>query len=378
MTFYRSIEQLVPSYDIRDLYTDNNTITRRTLPHSLPPELGGTVSNIVHLIWLGHEIPLFVQTNIIHWAECNPDYHIWVWIGFNKTNCNDLNNHFQNDNIQFIDCLNWLHTIKDNDAMWENGTHQQFMVLEKLFYHLRNEVFSYPTSTLNLAMLSDILRLAVLFMYGGLYFDVNDCYFSNQSTNTEPFIKKLPSSNYFNLPLGFMMRIGCCIGNAQARQIWSARVKLFYAQHNHTPIDEAAMFHGMPVTNDFLAAVPKSDFLFYVLIKLVANYYNILKLLVEKNGRTTFYTTIAATGPGFLHLNLYDFLRRCTNINSSNFIYYYSPIKFSEFYFSSGMPNHGTWYGQGSLERLERETIIAGLTVLRHCFPLVKPSEKKR
>lgn len=364
-----TVQGLYPCADIRSLY-DYKPVpelhqpqSEHDLYHHILSGHGTTVSAIIHLIWIGDEIPMFVQTNIVRWAEHNPDYEVWVWVGCNSISCDNLQSSFNFDNIKF---RNIAHTLKQLRCDFSQNN-----VIRELCDWLELVTMLQPGNSptgKNLSVFSDFFRLLFLYVYGGFYSDVNDLFFTSHKHSDDKtlIIKKLPPSKFFHLPLGFMMRQYVALENKsgsfngpepEKHKRWADSVDMLYKNFARNGQANNGFYTADENTRqntDFLAATPKNEFILTMLTKLYKKRTTLSQVFKKTHPKTEsrqgFINLIMkAAGPTFVFESLSEFLVH-NKLNNNNRFYCYFPIKFTEFYFPKYMSQHGSWYRGTSLE----------------------------
>ncbi len=110
--------------------------------------------NRIHVIWLG-SVPLNTlehphRRRLVEWAEANPDWEVWVWTDRQDRECVQLDNWCQSNGLRHMPI--WRDVI-----LWGTERSTILELLSEGFY----------------ANASDLLRLRILYQWGGLYVDVD-------------------------------------------------------------------------------------------------------------------------------------------------------------------------------------------------------------
>ena len=106
---------------------------------SARPETDTSLPPVLHMTWLGSPLPPKFAPNILSYVSLNPDHELWLWLDSSP------------------DTVNIGHKqIRVRDVNKETWTTRDML-----------------DSSTNFAMKSDILRLEILYKYGGIYLDID-------------------------------------------------------------------------------------------------------------------------------------------------------------------------------------------------------------
>ena len=106
---------------------------------SARPETDTSLPPVLHMTWLGSPLPPKFAPNILSYVSLNPDHELWLWL---DTSPDTVNIGHKQIRVRDVNKETW--TTRD---MLESCT--------------------------NFAMKSDILRLEILYKYGGIYLDID-------------------------------------------------------------------------------------------------------------------------------------------------------------------------------------------------------------
>ena len=106
---------------------------------SARPETDTSLPRVLHMTWLGSPLPPKFAPNILSYVSLNPDHELWLWLDTSPDNVN-----IGHKQIRVRDVNKETWTTRD---MLDRST--------------------------NFAMKSDILRLEILYKYGGIYVDID-------------------------------------------------------------------------------------------------------------------------------------------------------------------------------------------------------------
>ncbi|MBV4368642.1 hypothetical protein KUE00_18530 [Erwiniaceae bacterium CMYE1] len=121
----------------------------------------------IHYIWIGTEISLKDMCNIIHNSVVNKSYQIIIWtddIGFLRKTARQYefpSSRLQVKNINTV--FPRLKNMSDKDNLLSNSAN----FLHSLFLRMSHGYYA------NFACASDIARLVILYIEGGIYFDAD-------------------------------------------------------------------------------------------------------------------------------------------------------------------------------------------------------------
>lgn len=119
------------------------------------------IPQIAHYIWLGGTLPDYARSNILSFQAINPQWQVNVW----SDNPARLRNNLIDQGLSAT-ALNRITIVSVNDA------------LEQAPPHLRRDLSGVYAREVagtyrNYAAASDLLRLTVLYLHGGLYMDTD-------------------------------------------------------------------------------------------------------------------------------------------------------------------------------------------------------------
>ena len=106
---------------------------------SARPESNTSLPPVLHMIWLGSRLPPKFAPNILSYVSLNPDHELWLWLDTSPDTVN----------------------IKQQQVRVRDVNKETWSTRDML-----------DTST-NWAMKSDVLRLEILYKYGGIYVDID-------------------------------------------------------------------------------------------------------------------------------------------------------------------------------------------------------------
>lgn len=201
---------------------------------------------------------------------------------------------------------------------------------------------------INLAMLSDITRLFVLYVHGGIYADVNDRFCHNHKENGNYCVVKMPSTDFFQLPFGFAISLHLVpeyYNNTKVHE----KLENFYSALEQPNAMLVKPPKGLRVNNDFLAAEASNDFLFFTLESMSRELTVIKKLLFKRVTEETIQEVITTTGPTFINKKIKAYLKQKKLADKYQY-YFYFPIDFIEYYFKNYTPSDLTWLGSKVLQ----------------------------
>ncbi|XP_023335559.1 inositol phosphoceramide mannosyltransferase 3 [Eurytemora carolleeae] len=134
-------DQPVPEYiNMTRKHFPNQTDTKR-FSVDMEPEEDLVVPKLIHMVWVGSSLPLEYYKGPLSAVQYNPDYEVFLWLDEHTPVKEDLQNH---PNIK-------IKNIKDD--VW-----------------LNQDLLDQCT---NFAMFTDILRMDILYKYGGIYLDMD-------------------------------------------------------------------------------------------------------------------------------------------------------------------------------------------------------------
>lgn len=182
-----------------------------------PQEDSGFPTDIIHLIWFGDHIPWHYEQHVFRWVENNPQHTIWVHVGLNKLAIQALNQRFaplvMTGRLKFFDFLDILATMNT-----ELATTDEERVLVKTAQNYLLDEITLPNGSL--AAASDILRILLLYFFGGWYVDFDlapdlkryaaDRFVVNSKKHWCFYFERtysfLPLGNDYKLKFGFQLR----------------------------------------------------------------------------------------------------------------------------------------------------------------------------
>jgi hypothetical protein len=118
-----------------------------------------TVPKVINFIWVGKPIPDKYEQNIKRWAELNPTYQFQLWVDstllkdHRATPAQESQRFTSHKNIKVIDLV--------KDPLYQKMNNRRYFEDE-----LSGQAKNYAAA-------SDILRVEILYQYGGIYFDTD-------------------------------------------------------------------------------------------------------------------------------------------------------------------------------------------------------------
>jgi insecticidal toxin complex protein TccC len=119
------------------------------------------IPKIAHYVWLGGNLPDYARSNVISYAMDNPDWSVNLW----TDNPGKLTNYLIEQGLS-KDAFLHFHVWDVNQAIESVPAH-----LKRDFSDVYTREISGPYR--NYAAASDLLRLAILYRWGGLYMDTD-------------------------------------------------------------------------------------------------------------------------------------------------------------------------------------------------------------
>ena len=116
----------------------------------------------IHFIWLGKLLSEEGRDNLVHWRKTNPDYDINLWVDSAL-----FPDNFEEEN-QYIHFMEWA---KANNIRIRDVKEIHDEMYNKDFYD--DAVLGLNA---NFGEASDIARLEILYLEGGIYFDAKDIF----------------------------------------------------------------------------------------------------------------------------------------------------------------------------------------------------------
>lgn len=184
-----------------------------------PYYVDGFFPKIIHFVWIGDTIPKIFQENVLQWQKINPDYLILFWHENSplNTESTELVQWCHNNKLNLLSISNTLNGCLINESIYLNSLVKQ-----------------------NFGACSDILRLNLLYLFGGVYADFD--------------VRCLEPLGNLSSPDGILL-------NARKRKLFyhvdsieSLSELVSKDQHYNTCDDNL-------VTNDLIAAMPNiNDF----------------------------------------------------------------------------------------------------------------------
>jgi len=170
----------------------------------------------IHFIWLGSVIPQEYLTNIVNWSQINPEFKPFLWV----------DRHYSpNSSIS-------------KDLVAQNGIELKYIYAEKDLQTLTSSNFFkvwFNEQAPLYSIAADILRLAILYLYGGVY---SDCDVTCAS-NAKPLNEFLAGKLFVGYGRDNKVRDNCIIAAKSGNMLFlEALAKHFDNQYKHIEQDK--------------------------------------------------------------------------------------------------------------------------------------------
>jgi hypothetical protein len=226
------------------------------------PSLGKSIPRYAHFVWEGQEIRQEYLYNILRFQMLNPSYQVIVWTSRPMsvfTTLDRMASDTEESSYRYA-AFNFSRKInvESPERLFENLPYRLGAI------HARESRGPYK----NLAAASDIVRLAAIYLYGGIYLDVD------VSVNAPlPHIDSTKSFRVYGYKQG-MLTNGILAGVLKSRECFALlrQIENYYSEHKHVWDDKRSKPY-----DELSASIPMTD---------------------------RYSTTIAATGPEMIYNTL--------------------------------------------------------------------------
>lgn len=238
----------------------------------------------LHFIWIGSPLNSSNSKHVENWVtenvECK-DYDIYIWYDSKLL-----------DSKQEEEMLNYIININDDQSRVFMCDIRKYPIFSDVFGPL-NEIYEYEVGIQlrpgmneytreirNWGMGTDILRLIILYLYGGFYFDVD--IFSKKMCDESIFNKKMVTGS------GKRFEFMTCFGNFC--------INSFDEEEGRTVSNNAIYYN--PLGKKLFSATKNSEIMEFLLRKVFLGYKNLMDNYYHYLLFSYRQDTLFLTGPG--------------------------------------------------------------------------------
>lgn len=145
------------------------------------PKSKQQIPKILHFVWLGSLLDEAGRANVVNWKKTNPDYEANLWIDTSLFPRKPMKTKHVSD-AEFKLALESYNTFEQEFKKlkkWAKENKIKLKDAHAISHAMPNKEFYFEEtsgSDRNLAAASDILRLYLLLLFGGVYLDVKDVF----------------------------------------------------------------------------------------------------------------------------------------------------------------------------------------------------------